>query len=181
MQHVMLDLETLGTSTVAAPISIGAVIFDPFKQGHVGGEFELFIDPADAQRVGMRVEWDTVKWWMDGRQDVPRALLLKNMRDALDLPTVLGLFRDFLGTERTIMWGNGAGFDNVILGNAYRAIGEEQPWKFYDDRCFRTIKNLAPDIEKPNLGLVAHSALNDAKVQARHLQNIVRAKGITSL
>ena len=67
------------------------------------------------------------------------------------------------------VWGNGATFDNVILSNAYKAAGMEQPWKFWDDRCYRTVKGLLPDIKIERLG-THHNAVYDAMSQARHLQ-----------
>ena len=74
------------------------------------------------------------------------------------------------------MWGNGATFDNVILRSSYKAIGQEAPWKFYDDRCYRTLKSLA------NIPMVQideatpHFALDDARVQAQHVTEQVLAQ-----
>ena len=75
----------------------------------------------------------------------------------------------------TLVWGNGADFDLVILENYFRRMGWDQmPWSYKNVRCYRTLKNLVPDIPFKNTG-VAHSAEDDAAYQALHaIQLIVR-------
>jgi hypothetical protein len=63
------------------------------------------------------------------------------------------------------VWGNGAGFDNVLIEALYRNIGKGAPWKFWDSRCFRTLKALLP-ADKTVKHDVAHNALQDAIDQA---------------
>ncbi len=72
------------------------------------------------------------------------------------------------------IWGNGAGFDQPILSAVYRAVGVVQPWKFFNERCYRTLKNLYPGFPytRPKL---AHHALEDAKAQAVHAVAILNA------
>ena len=43
MQHLMIDLETLGTDPTAPIVAIGAVFFNP-KTGELGAEFIATID-----------------------------------------------------------------------------------------------------------------------------------------
>jgi exodeoxyribonuclease VIII len=40
------------------------------------------------------------------------------------------------------MFGNGASFDNVILGEAYKRCGLKVPWNFWNDRCLRTLMDI---------------------------------------
>jgi len=178
-KHVMLDLETMGTGTFSTILSIGAVAFDPYLTG-VDDSFEVFIDPVDCQRVGLQMDWGTITWWMDKDQEVARELLLRNIKEkGHDLPTALGAFRDWLEPHvGAAIWGFGATFDNVLLRNAYKAIGEPAPWSWRSDRCFRTIVKLAPEIEKPSTGEVLHSALGDAITQAKWMQEIVAHLGL---
>lgn len=75
------------------------------------------------------------------------------------------------------VWGNGSDFDNVILRNAYAAIGSTYPWRYNDNMCYRTIKNLAPDVKMARQG-VHHNALDDARSQALHLIAICNHLGI---
>ncbi len=66
------------------------------------------------------------------------------------------------------MWGNGSDFDNTLLEEAYRATGIKPPWRFTGNRCYRTVKNLFPDVWVDPVG-TAHNALDDATYQANHL------------
>jgi len=76
------------------------------------------------------------------------------------------------------VWGNGADFDLPILAAAYKAAGGPPPWKPYNGRCYRTLKNLAPSIKLERQG-THHQALDDAVCQAKHLIKIVEHLGIT--
>ena len=61
MHHVMLDLETLGTSSNAAIIVVGAIFFDP-KTGKTGVPFyQIVKGPQDNNGI---IDADTVLWWM---------------------------------------------------------------------------------------------------------------------
>lgn len=166
MEDVMLDLETLGNGPNSVIIAIGAVKFDVFG---LGEEFYEVVDAQSCIDAGLQLDVSTVMWWMR-QSDAARA---EFQRTGGPLTEVLQRFTDFLGEDmdNIRVWGNGASFDNVILGNAYRKAKLEQPWKFYNDRCYRTVKNLFPLIELERTG-TAHNALDDAKTQAKHLINM---------
>lgn len=171
----MLDIETMGTGSYAAIVSIGAVKFDP--TGVVifhPFNFYQTISLASSMKAGLRVDADTILWW--SRQDHAARKELSN-EFAVDLDEALLGFAQWYGPDDSVpVWGNGAGFDNVILGNAYKAVGIDQPWSYKADRCFRTLRSLAPEVERPVYG-IAHNALDDALAQVKWLQAIVAAKG----
>jgi len=72
-----------------------------------------------------------------------------------------------------VVWGNGASFDNAILANAYHKTHLDLPWQYYNNRCYRTIKNCYPNIKLSRAGTL-HKALDDAKSQAMHLIEIFK-------
>ena len=76
-----------------------------------------------------------------------------------------------------VVWGNGANFDNAIMTNAYSITTSLPPWQFYNDRCYRTVKNLYPDIKLERIGTL-HNAADDARSQAMHLLAIADRYGI---
>lgn len=174
----MLDLETLSIAPTAAIISIGAVKFDPY--GTIGQlmdpkytEYKPFYATIDMHSVvtdhGFTVDGQTIKWWMsDNVTNEARSAL---QIDTQPLEVVLSSFWEWYGPESMPTWGNGANFDNMILRNAYEKLGGVCPFKFYHDRCFRTIKSMLPGVQyvKPTL---AHHALSDAEAQAIHLQKL---------
>lgn len=101
----------------------------------------------------------------------------------LPLRLVLESFGHFLANTQTHstlcgVWGNGAAFDNVVLTNAFRAVGLQMPWSYRLDRCYRTLRALFEDIEAPPFVGVRHTALADALAQADHAQNIMISRGM---
>jgi exodeoxyribonuclease VIII len=104
------------------------------------------------------------------------------MGEGASLTAALAAFSGWLMEQSNLksvrVWGNGSDFDNAILACAYKAVEQPVPWQFWNNRCYRTIKNLFPSI-KMIRGGVHHNALDDAKSQARHAQLILeRMKSI---
>lgn len=166
--HAMPDLETVGTGSRAPIIAIGAVAFDPIA-GTLGSEFYVNVDLQSCLDVGAVVDGGAFYFWLQQTEAARRALY----GDRVPIQLALQWYSTWLKglkereEQRVLMWGNGAGFDNVILENHYAMCGMEPPWKFYENRCFRTLRQEYPDIEMVRIG-EAHNALDDAKTQANH-------------
>jgi len=160
-QHIMIDLETLGTRPGSIVLTIGAVKFS--KLG-VGKKFYRAICEADSSANGLSSDPSTVEWWSKQSPEAREAAFLgtESLREALLA------FTDFCGADVIRVWGNGSDFDNVLLEEAYRAAELGVPWKFTGNRCYRTVKNLFPKVTVPSVG-TAHNALDDAIYQANHL------------
>lgn len=154
--RVMIDIETLGREPGCAIIAIGACRFDSRE---VGETFEASVDLDSNGTHGLTVEHETLAWWLtqDGRA---RSQLVGGdpLRDAL---AELGAF---IGDADEV-WANSPSFDCRILEAAYSAIGREVPWAYYEERDYRTIKNLAitHGIEQEG---IEHDAVDDAVHQA---------------
>jgi len=167
--NVMIDLETMGTSPQSPIIAIGAVKFN-LTDGIVD-RFYHVVSLKSCMDEGLIPAADTILWWLDQSEDARQQLL----RSAIPIDVALMGFGLWLGDDARV-WGNGAAFDNVILSNAYRALGLNQPWEFYNDRCYRTMKNMFPQVAMDRIG-THHNALNDAESQATHLIDIVTSFG----
>ena len=174
--HVMWDIETWGTGNDALPVSIGAC---KFNENNIVECFHVGIDPVSAQAYGLKIDAQTILWWMgpDRREALDEWLKLER----IDLPSAL------LGLDLWIkngpgvlsVWGNGSTFDNVILRSAFKAVGHEYPVGFWQDACYRTVKNrAAAKIDRTG---THHNALDDAVSQAKHLQAIWREQDQTEL
>jgi hypothetical protein len=192
IKHVMLDLETWGTSPYSLIVMIGACRFDPYAKADnlvVQEQFEVAIDLTHAQ--GFRIDPHTMLWWMDPEREPARRIWLK--RDKVSLPVALDGFADWLRDQSSDgvcddlrIWGNGSDFDNAILRQAYEVMKRDVPWNFRYNRCFRTLRNLLDlggpdDILHPAFSAMpasAHTALADAENQARRVAQIVRKLGI---
>ena len=161
-ERIMLDIETLGNSPGSVIVSLGAV---KFGGGEIRDTFYRRIDAESCVRQGLRMDVSTVLWWMK-QGDAARAELNK---PAEDLANVLLAFSQWLDPRNEAeIWGNGATFDNVLLAEAYAACRIRRPWKFSNDRCYRTVKALHPHVELTRQG-THHNALDDAASQAKHL------------
>jgi len=177
MNNIMLDLETLGTNSNAVIVSIGAINFDPFT-GALGEEFYQVVDIADSSNFG-KIDLSTIKWWMQ-QSDEARQVFEEGKAS---LKNSLSLFSSWIkGTcdDYPIVWGNGATFDNVIISNAYDAVGLKRPWAFYNDRDVRTIVDLGLKVSNVDYRSTikrngtTHNALSDAKFQALYLSEFYK-------
>ena len=166
---VMLDLETLSSNNNAAVVAIGAVGFT--KTGLTDARFYTAITMNSLEKSGLHISAPTFAWWCK-QSDAARALF--SDESAVSLTEGLKNFatwcRDLQG-GLTEMWGNGADFDCVVLGNAYDAMDIYCPWRYSQNRCFRTLRSLVPGDtlnalwEKWAIG-THHNALDDAVRQA---------------
>jgi len=174
MCDVMVDLETTGMRPGCAILSIGAVAFCP-KTNRLGAEMYDVVNLKSCQAVGLTTQESTMKWWNSQSKEARKVLQEAESDDAISIAAALERFNLFLcrfgkGTVR--VWGNGSDFDNALLAACYGATGAEPGWSFWNNRCYRTLKNLAPHIKIDKKGTIAHNALDDAKTQAQHAMDI---------
>lgn len=175
---VMLDLETLGSNPRAPIVAIGAVEFDR-RNRVIGQTFYCTVDVTCFDRYKQFLaDFDTVKWWL--KQD-PKAIATTFFaQDALDVRDALMQFQVWCSTiadsNKLRMWGNGSDFDNVVLSYAYDALKILKPWRFNNNRCFRTMKGECPEVY-PAFEGTKHNALDDAVHQAKWLFKIDEARG----
>lgn len=169
--HLMLDIETLDTKPTAIVLSIGAIIFDP-NSSELSDRMYAVLNQHD-QRMKNRTEsLETLAWWR-GQSDEAKAVLSGSRDPTYD--TLLLLADWIKAHEITAVWGNGVGFDNVIVRDLFNCFEIKSPWPFYLDRCYRTIKAIgkANNIaEVPFVG-TKHNALDDAINQAVNLQRFI--------
>lgn len=167
---VMIDLETLGTDPGCVVLSIGAVVFGP---SGTGAEFHRILSVDQQVKGGMKIDPDTEKWWEQQSEAAAETLVAARAKDhhlIYDLIDFSVWVTTTVGLERKAnIWGNGAEFDNSILGALYKKFGLQKPWSYGESRCYRTLKNLRqiPLPERP-ADNVFHNALGDARLQAQH-------------
>jgi hypothetical protein len=175
VNNVMLDLETLGTQPGSVVLSIGAVAFDP-DEG-IGASFYTVISVEDSLRLRLTIDASTLRWWAKQARTTYVEALGSASEGAMGLNYALHALNQWLefntqpGTMK--MWGNGADFDLTLLLACYRKAGIEAPWKFFNHRCYRTLKALRPDVRAEQSN--NHNALDDARNQAEHAVAILRA------
>lgn len=168
MNNIMIDLETLDTAANAAILSIGAVKFDVVN-GELGEIFYKKVSLRSSIASGGTISADTLSWWM--RQDeIARSVF--DPLGAESLSEALAAFAHWCGDD-CVVWGNGAAFDLTILSCSYHRLNKPIPWKFWNERCYRTLRAECPVPASPFEG-VEHNALADAMHQAKHLLKIYK-------
>jgi hypothetical protein len=172
--HVMWDIESLDTRPSAIVLSVGAVCFDP-NSDELGPSFHAILDLKTQAARGRTLSIDTIDWW--NQQSIEARQVFA---PAERIPVVDALHSlSFLLQEAEAVWGNGADFDNVIIGSLYESFDMRRAWSYGRNRCFRTVKSMAlpKTYVAPVRAGVHHNALDDARYQAQVLQAIVRATG----
>lgn len=177
----MLDLETLGTRPGDAVISVGIQLFDA-KAGKLGPGFKVNLSIEEVMGAGFGATGSTIKFWIKQSEAATKAALENPSALVQGLMSVADLLTDGEGgvNDSIKVWGNGAAFDNVLLREMYQRLNLREPWEFWNDRCFRTMKgeldptkNLQPEFVGEK-----HDALADATHQARWLINILAKRRV---
>ncbi|MDC8457840.1 3'-5' exonuclease [Marinobacter sp. DS40M6] len=172
----MIDIETLDTRPSAVVIAIGVVLFNrrepsiKMKGLHLVFGKKEFRD--EQIMMGRTVDKKTVIWWKGQEPAAKKIFKQANVKSMTDMFEKLTAFLT-QGDVKYLIWGNGASFDNTIVTSLYDSFGLEAPWKFWNDRCFRTFKGEHGHIARPpEFQGVKHNAEDDARQQARYLQAI---------
>ena len=181
MQHIMLDLETLGTDPNALILSMGAVAFDitdknlttidPSQIKEYCPHFQASFKPQEQQSI-RTIDWSTVKWWMEQKPEARQRVTYPNP-PADVVHEVVAQFDIWLQGVITTdlkyakLWGNGSSFDCVLLESLYRDFGYVFPFKWWNFRDLRTLRDLAGSVPAPESVQVGieHDALDDALAQ----------------
>ena len=162
----MVDLETMAVTPDAAIVSIGAIKFNPNKnlvQNKDKG-FYVELDWMDQNRT---INLDTEKWWAQ-QSDEAR----KSLHGIDELPDALLEFSEWLPEKEFCIWGNGSHFDVSILEHAYRQSEIPIPWKFWNVRDCRTVRDMYETARggfDQNFQGTKHHALHDAIYKARYI------------
>lgn len=168
MTDIMVDLETLDTRPSSIILSIGACVVN-WGRGEPTDPFYRVISVESCKEVGLTESASTKAWW-DRQSPEARTVFTDPNVPLLQAMTDFAKYLKFFGIKDVKLWGNGSDFDNTIIAHAYNALGLDAPWRFYNNRCFRTIKNAMSDhIKEPKREGTYHNALDDAMHQARSL------------
>lgn len=171
MSEIMIDLETMGVGPNAAIVAIGAVHFD-MGGGGIIGRFYRAIELESSVLAGGTMDASTVLWWMRRKAEA-RDMIQAGVDIEVALLDLSRWMDGFSPIGERYVWGNGAAFDNVILASAYRNSGIQQPWYYHNERCYRTVRAMYPEVKFSRIG-VYHNAVDDAESQALHLIDIFK-------
>ncbi len=172
MEHLMIDLETLGTKPGSVILSISAVAFD-IKTGKTDSLFHQKIDVYDSEKQGLKIQVDTFLWWLNQSKDAQNTLINGTH---LKLRNTIIQFHKFVydWTSNDVkVWGNSARFDLGILQAAFDLFGYDLPWKPQNERDVRTLVSFAPEIKKETkFEGIPHYGIDDCKHQIKYCSKI---------
>lgn len=173
--HLMIDIETLGTSGNLVPIiQVGLLWFDlAGKTSH-----DCFSVQLEPQMTVAPPQKHTIEWWEKTNPSLLEAILADPK--AIAPSEVQNRIRSFFSllSNETLVWAKSPSFDLVKLRGLFTAINFNDwvPWSFRNERCVRTIVGAAGTEETPitphspvcGIGgdFKAHDALYDCYIQA---------------
>jgi hypothetical protein len=181
-KRVMIDLETMAVTKDAAIIQLGAVVFHPTTPEYmgplvecVGERFGVNITLESCLAAGLMTDESTTAWWERPEQI---EAFRTTQEQSMPLREALIEFRKWCladtDPENIEPWANGTSFDLAILETAYRKLGIPMPWRFFNERDYRTMKSLWRDVKRPEFDGVKHNATDDAVNQAVHMLAIIQ-------
>lgn len=173
--HIMVDIETMGNKSNSAIVSIAAVEFN-LETGKTGkmSPFYQKISLQSCLDAGLKVNADTVLWWM--KQNETARLELADNKNTYFLAQGLQNLSEYLRacniTESQI-WGNSARFDLGLLSDAYNIVNLPIPWLFRNERCVRTLVSFNPSIKDSySFEGVVHNPIDDCLHQIKYCSAI---------
>ena len=168
--RIMLDIETTGKTPGCNILSIGATTFFCQQRFHFYRGIHW-----DNLNPDFCNETDTMEWWRAQKQEVAAAAFsgkdtyLKALQDLTAF-----IHRSQRDYGKLHIYANGAAFDFPILEYAYKAVGLNIPWNYFERQCYSTLKAHFQRVPKPKFEGSKHNALDDAINQANHCEAILK-------
>lgn len=181
--EIMTDLESLSTEENGLILTLGSNAFD-MDSGRLIDTIHIRFSIDNQKELGRHVSKNTMDWW--DTQSVAARLEAFNQDGALTLAAACQKFDDWVVSVRKqdprmqlFMWANDPDFDMKMLTSAFRAVGKEPPWQFWEYQSVRTMKRLAKKlkIELPKREGTHHNALDDAIHQTKIVTAVWSAIG----
>ena len=140
-KDVMIDIETTSTKYNACIVSIGVIAFNVYDTKIKQKELEIFVNKESCDRLDLHTSEETMQWWSSQDENVRKKIFESQPR--FDIKEALIILSDFcqsLNVRR--YWCQGINFDPIVLENAYEKCGLTPPWKFFQLRDSRTVKQM---------------------------------------
>jgi hypothetical protein len=162
--HIMIDMETLDTSSSTVILTIGAVLFDPRGEDMID-RIELRPTMEEQTDVyGRSISDDTLRWWSEQSPEAIQEAMGDQNR--ISYRECMEKLYKFCWNRADKVWSNGSVFDIMIAEHAFRELEIKNPWQFWNIRDCRTIYDLAGVSLKDGGHVTSHKALEDAERQA---------------
>lgn len=158
--HVILNLNTLGSGCNSIITSLSLVRFNPYT-GEVFERVDSDIDLDSSIQMGIDVSGKGILWWME-QSDLVRYSLINGQEEASDpldsmlevssflshLEIVLFTSKERGEEESLIVWTEGSQCSSGILSNYFQLLGMEIPFALTNVRDVNTIVEFAPEVKE---------------------------------
>jgi hypothetical protein len=172
IRRTMIDIETLGTKPGGIVLEIGIVcnVSNPYDANGNGADWTMGVHVDIAQQPDALIDPATLRWWMRHPVAFDRLTKAQLTGQAVAPAAAIDSMAVMLrGVDE--VWGNSPSFDCAILVDFVDRYAGAVPWRYVQERDFRTARSLRPDV--PYVPPAeAHGALADALAQAAHLDKL---------
>lgn len=168
--HVMLDMETLGTGPNAVVVQMALVRFrlhDP-DNATILQNVAIDFDWQDQLSQGRVITQDTLQWWMQ-QPDAVRGKVFGPGEFRIETEAGIESAAAFLeGVGNPVIWACPANFDIPLFEGLLQTYGIRVPWFHRDTMCLRTLCLAAGydrRMDKRGDGHMHHDATDDCHFQ----------------
>lgn len=170
-KHIIIDIETLGRRNNAAITQVGIIPTD--KNFNALDQYLIQIDPNVWNTCDRTFTGETLLWWMKQTNTPVSKFPTQIANSYKDLVEKINYVFKRYNTEDSIVWTKGS-MDLFCLKDLYEYFNMDIPWKFWQPRDIRTVKEIMKDwkiCKNTNI----HNALEDAFIESKELQiNLIK-------
>lgn len=162
MNHIMIDIETLGRRNDAAIREVGLVAFK--EDGTIIDSVQLTVSHEAWNAHYRTFSGETIQWLLS-----QHTINIEANCQSYEVLTesIDKFFIEYNGKE-TRVWSKGH-MDLEVIKDLYEELGKPLPWEYWQPRDLRTILDLVPLIKKPVPNAQPHRAVGDAIYQVNQL------------
>ncbi len=160
---LMIDIETLGLPPTPIIIQVGWAFGTNIETGIKSGQVN--VEPESCAELGGDCTLSTVEWWITkGGAEAYETTLADRTTMVGALRTIDEVCRHF---KPETVWGNSPTMDLSALRFYYAALGMKCPWEYWQERDYRTARQLL-DFQTCEV-TTAHNGQADAVAQLESL------------
>lgn len=169
----MIDVESFSLDENAALVGLGCAFFD-LQTCTIGPTFSQTIHLATSVALGGRIDASTCLWWLGQSEAIRNQVRFQGRDVRLVMTDFCEWMREHSDPTTVRVYGNSDAFDIGKMERHLKWLGMEPPWFWTNRRCFRTIRNLYPQVkyDPSQKNGEAHDPLVDAVFQVEHLFKI---------
>jgi len=168
MDHITFDLETLGNTSNAPIVQIGAV---KFNDEGITDTFLRNIDLTSLEPLGFKLDYSSINWWLNQSNEAIKSVFGDNL-EKISLNRALYEFQEWIGKTADYNYWSHATFDPPILINNFKTLKKPCPIPFRLHRDIRTLSLLGGKVTIKREG-IHHNALDDCIYQAKYISALL--------